>query len=130
MKSGKVHADLAEMVDVKVKKRSKYKYIYVAQPAMSVKGLQWLLAQLGAAVAEVFRATAERVLAGYVAGDRGMLSAGHACTTVTGTRTLNRQKRVEVRQDADAILHKRDRTLTKRALARLEAKTPKKRRLA
>ena len=130
MKSGKVHADLAEMVDVKVKKRSKYKYIYVAQPAMSVRGLQWLLAQLGAAVAEVFRDTAGRVLAGYLAGDRGMLSAGIACTTVTGQRTLNRHKRVEVRQDADAILRKRDRTLTKRALARLEAGPPKKRRLA
>ena len=121
MKTRKVHAKLAEMVDVKVKKRSKYKYIYVSRPAMSVKGLQWLLEQLGAEVDEVFRETVGRVLAGYVAGDRGMLGAGVACTTVTGQRTLNRLERAEAAADADAVVHKRDRTLTQRALDRQEA---------
>jgi hypothetical protein len=104
MKTRKVHAMLAEMVDVKVKKRSKYKYIYVSQPAMSAKGLQWLLEQLGAEVDEVFRETVERVLAGYVAGDRGMLGKGVACTTVTGQRTLNRLERVGAVADADAVV--------------------------
>lgn len=128
MKTGKVHADLAEMVDVKVKKRSKYKYIYVTQPAMSVKGLQWLLAQLGAEVDEFFRETVAKVLAAYMAGDRGMLGAGVACTTVTGRRTLNRHERVAVAGDADAVVHKRDRTLTKRALDRQEAGPARKKR--
>ena len=131
MKTRKVHAMLAEMVDVKVKKRSKYKYIYVSQPAMSVKGLQWLLEQLGAGVDEVFGVTVRRVLAGYVSGDRGMLGVGVACTTVTGKRTLNRLERAEAAADADAdaVVHKRDRTLTQRALDRLEESPGKKRKL-
>jgi hypothetical protein len=62
-----------------------------------------------------------------------MLGVGVACTTVTGQRTLNRLERAEAAADADvdadAVVHKRDRTLTQRALDRLEESPGKKRKL-
>jgi hypothetical protein len=137
MKSGRVDADLAEMVDVKVKKHSKYKYIYVAQPAMTVRGLQWLLAQLGAGVDEFFQVLAGDVFAGYLAGERGMVHAGVASLKVVSQRTLNRRERaggaeVEAvataegpakrkREAAVAVVMQRDRTLSQRTLDKREA---------
>ena len=134
MKTGRVDADLAEMVDVKVKKHSKYKYIYVSQPAMTVRGLQWLLAQLGDRVGEFFQVVAAGVFAGYLAGARGMVHAGVASLKVVSKRTLNRRERAggaeaeaegpakrQRVQAAVAVVPKRDRTLSQRTLAKLEA---------
>jgi len=132
MKTGRVDADLAEMVDVKVKKHSKYKYIYVSQPAMTVRGLQWLLAQLGDRVGEFFQVVAAGVFAGYLAGARGMVHAGVASLKVVSQRTLNRRERAggaeaegpakrQRVEAAVAVVPKRDRTLSQRTLAKREA---------
>jgi hypothetical protein len=134
MNNGRVDADLAEIVYVKVKKHSKYKSIYVSQPAMTVKGLQWLLAQLDAGPDEFFRTVAGGVIAGYLAGDREMIGAGAASTTIASKRTLNRRERAEAEaeavegpakrqcvQAAVAVVPKRDRTLSQRTLDKLEA---------
>ena len=134
MKTGRVDADLAEMVDVKVKKHSKYKYIYVSQPAMTVKGLQWLMAQLGAGADELVRVVTGGVIAGYLTGDREMIGAGAASTTIASQRTLNRRERAEGTdtpsqpekrkrvEAAVAVVHKRDRTLSQRTLDKRETK--------
>ncbi len=71
-----VDGDLAKMYDVKFKKHSSNKSILVSQPVMTVKGLQWLLAQLGTGVDENFRLVIGSVLTRYMAGDRDMIVAG------------------------------------------------------
>ena len=92
MKAGWLEADLGEMTSVKVRRRSMYKHIFVKEPAMTVKGLMWLLEQLDGVDAW----SRERLLAPmteYMTGARVMVTAVPGLVTTPTQRTLNRRAR-------------------------------------
>ena len=94
MKAGWLEADLGEMTSVKVRKRSMYKHIFVKEPAMTVKGLMWLLEQLDGVDAW----TRERLLVpltDYAAGARGMVTPAPGLVTAPTQRTVNRRERAK-----------------------------------
>jgi len=92
MKAGWLEADLGEMTSVKVRKRSMYKHIFVSEPAMTVKGLTWLLEQLSGVDAW----SRERLLVPmkeYMDGRRDMVSTGPGLVKIETLRTVNRRAR-------------------------------------
>ena len=92
MKAGWHEADLGEMTSVKVRKRSMYKHIFVSEPAMTMKGLMWLLEHMSG----VHACVREQLLVpmtDYMAGRRGMVTAAPGCVTTPTMRTLNRRAR-------------------------------------
>ena len=94
MKAGWLEADLGEMTSVKVRKRSMYKHIFVSEPAMSVKGLVWLLEHLDGVDAW----TREQLLVpmtDYMAGKRDMATAAPGLVTTPTMRTVNRRERAK-----------------------------------
>jgi len=92
MKAGWLEADLGEMTSVKVRKRSMYKHIFVSEPAMTVKGLMWLLEQLSGTDAWM-REQLLVPMTDYMAGMRGMVTAAPGCVTTPTMRTVNRRAR-------------------------------------
>jgi hypothetical protein len=92
MKAGWHEADLGEMTSVKVRKRSMYKHIFVSEPAMTMKGLMWLLEHMSGVDAWV-REQLLVPMTDYMAGRRGMVTAAPGCVTTPTMRTVNRRAR-------------------------------------